>query len=495
MKILLVYPKYPDTFWSFKHALRFISRKAAFPPLGLLTIASMIPKRWEKKLVDMNVTELTDDHLAWADMVFISAMIVQKPSAEEVIARCSTLGKKVVAGGPVFTTQHENFKGVDHFILNEAEVTLPLFLKDLKEGHLKPVYTSPIRPNVTQTPLPMWSLIRFKDYATLLVQYSRGCPFNCEFCDIIIMNGRIPRTKTPQQMVREFQALYEAGWRGSLFIVDDNFIGNRVNVKKMLRSIVKWQKNHNYPFQLFTEASTDLAADNSLLELMRAANFYKVFLGIETPVKESLIECQKVQNTNRDLGEAVRKIQQYGMQVLGGFIVGFDTDPENIFERQIDFIQKTGVVTAMVGVLTALPQTQLWYRMKKEGRLLGESTGGNTDGVLNFKPKMKKEKLMAGYKQVMKTLYEPKQYYRRIDTFIKNYVPSVKAKMDMKGIIAFLKSMWRIGVLSRARLWYWRLIVRTIVMKRKALPMAVELAITGQHFEHVVKKVMPSYGD
>ena len=341
----------------------------------------------------------------------------------------------------------------------------------------------------------MWSLIHFKDYAAMLVQYSRGCPFNCEFCDIIIMNGRIPRTKTPQQTIREFQALYDRGWRGAVFIVDDNFIGNRVNVKKMLPYLIKWQKEHKYPFQLLTEASTDLAADNALMELMSAANFYKVFLGIESPVKDSLVECSKIQNTTRDLAESVKKIQQHGMQVLGGFIVGFDSDPETIFEHQIEFIQKTGVVTAMVGILTALPQTRLWHRMKAEGRLLGESTGGNTDGVLNFKPKMKRETLIDGYKRVMKTIYEPEYYYKRIDTFIKNYVPSSKARITGRDIKAFIRSMWSIGVLSRARLWYWRMVIRTALLKKKALPMAVELAIIGQHFEKVVQQVMPGYGD
>lgn len=490
MNILLVYPKYPDTFWSFKHVMPFISRKAAFPPLGLITVASMLPKRWNKKLADLNVKELADEELAWADMVFISAMVVQKRSAQEVIDRAKAMGKKVVAGGPVFTTLHEQFKGVDHFVINEAEVTLPLFLKDLKEGTLKPIYTSPLRPDVTKTPLPMWSLVNFKHYATMLIQYSRGCPFNCEFCDIIIMNGRIPRTKTPRQTLREFQALYDAGWRGSLFIVDDNFIGNRVNVKKMLSHLIEWQKERNYPFQLFTEASTDLAADNSLLEMMRAANFDTVFLGIESPNKDSLEECHKIQNAVRDLAESVKKIQQYGMQVLGGFIVGFDNDPESIFERQIEFIQKTGVVTAMVGILTAMPQTQLWYRLKAEGRLIKETTGNNTDGTLNFKPVMKKEKLLNGYKRLITTIYTRKHYYERIHTFIKNYRPSAKARISARDVKALIRSIWYIGILSKARIQYWNLIIRTALTKKKALPVAFKLAIMGQHFEKVAKQVL-----
>ena len=255
MNVLFVYPKYPDTFWSFKHVLKFIAKKAAFPPLGLLTVGAMLPEEWQKKLVDLNVEPLTDEQIAWADMVFLSAMIVQKKNAQEIIDRCRVLDKKIVAGGPAFTTQHEEFTGVDHFVLNEAEVTLPLFLKDLAKGCPQKIYTSGQRPNITETPLPLWSLININDYATMAIQYSRGCPYNCEFCDIVIMNGRVPRCKTPEQMKKEFQALYDAGWRKSVFIVDDNFIGNKSEVKKMLPTLVQWQKEHKYPYTLLTEAS------------------------------------------------------------------------------------------------------------------------------------------------------------------------------------------------------------------------------------------------
>ena len=388
MKALFVYPEYPDTFWSFKHVLKFISKKAAFPPLGLLTVGAMLPGEWQKKLVDLNVRPLEDEHIAWADMVFLSAMIVQKKSAQEIIDRCRAHGKKIVAGGPAFTTQHEDFTGVDHFVLNEAEVTLPLFLADLLKGRLRHVYTSDRRPDVTLTPVPLWSLINTRDYATMAIQYSRGCPYNCEFCDIVIMNGRTPRGKTPAQMRKEFQALYDTGWRKSVFIVDDNFIGNKGAVKKMLPVLLEWQKEHKYPFTLLTEASTDLANDEVLMQMMSRTNFFKVFLGLETPDKESLKECGKFQNTSRDLVKAVHTIHRHGMQVMGGFIVGFDNDTETIFDAQINFIQKIGVVTAMVGMLTALPQTRLWHRLKEEGRLLGDATGENTDGVLNFMPRM-----------------------------------------------------------------------------------------------------------
>ncbi|MEA2036653.1 MAG: DUF4070 domain-containing protein [Nanoarchaeota archaeon] len=489
MNALLIYPKYPNTFWSFKHALKFVSKKAAFPPLGLMTIGAMLPEEWDKKLIDVNVNELREEHIAWADIVLISAMIVQKDSSQEIINRCKVQGKKVVVGGPAFTTQPENFKGVDHFVLNEAEVTLPLFLRDLKEENLKRIYTSKQRPDITGTPAPLWSLINFKDYATMAVQYSRGCPFNCEFCDIIIMNGRIPRTKTPEQLINELQLLYDAGWRDSLFIVDDNFIGNKSNVKKMLHALIEWQKEHKYPFRIMTEASMNLANDEELMDMMSAANFHKVFLGIETPDIDSLKECDKIQNVNIDTMEAVRTINQKGMQVVGGFIVGFDSDTAGIFEAQIKFIQKMGIVTAMVGLLNAAPQTRLWHRLKAEGRLLGETSGENTDGSLNFIPKMGKKNLIEGYNKILSTIYSPKNYYNRINTFIKNYSPTVKGKISKGDIKAFLKSTWKVGVLSKARLRYWRLIIETSLTKRKALPIAVELAIYRQHFERIVKDI------
>lgn len=490
MNILLVYPKYPDTFWSLKHVLKFLSKKAAFPPLGLLTVASLLPEKWNKKLIDANVTELKDEHILWADMVFIGAMIVQKDSAISIIERCKEHGKKVVAGGPIFTTWHENFKDVDYFVLDEAEITLPMFLEDLEKGKPNHIYRSEKRPDITNTPIPLWSLINIKDYATLSVQYSRGCPFNCEFCDIIIMNGRIPRTKNPEQMISEIQSVYDIGFRGPLFIVDDNFIGNKENVKKMLPMLVEWQKSHRYPFTFTTEASINLAEDEGLMQMMNAANFNKVFVGIETPNENSLRECGKIQNTQIDLCEAVKTIHQHGIQVMGGFIIGFDNDTESIFETQIKFIQQIGVVTAMVGLLNAMPQTRLWKRLREEGRLLGETSGENTDGSLNFIPKMNKDKLIEGYKKIIASIYSPEEYYKRINTFIKHYKPTVKwriSKHYLPYFNAFLKSIWHIGLLSKGRFLYWKLLIKTGLTKTKALPIAIELAISREHFARVAK--------
>ena len=490
MKALLVYPKYPDTFWSFKHILPYVSRKAAFPPLGLLTVAALMPEAWEKRLVDVNVAPLRDADLAWADMIFISAMVVQEAGAKEVIARARAMGKCIVAGGPAFTAQPEQFQGVDHFVLNEAEITLPPFLEDFARGMAKHLYTTPERPDISTTPIPLWNLINFHDYVTMAVQYSRGCPFDCEFCDIVVLNGRHPRVKSTDQMLREIGSLYDAGWRGPVFIVDDNFIGNIVSVKQFLPRLIDWQAQHNYPFKFMTEASINLAQDGELIRLMSKANFHKVFIGIETPSTDSLKECGKKQNVAIDFTKAITTLHQNGLQVMGGFIVGFDSDTEGIFDQQIRFIQKIGVVTAMVGILTAMPKTRLWQRLKSENRLLGSSTGENTDASLNFIPTMRREALINGYKNLLATLYAPKCYYARINTFLRDYNPTARGKLVWSDFRAFTKSLWRIGILSRARFDYWKLIVKTTLTKRKALPVAVELAIIGRHFQLVAKRAL-----
>ncbi len=491
MNILLVYPKYRNTFWSFEHALSFISKKAAFPPLGLLTVASMLPKNWNKKLIDMNVKPLTDKDIKWADYVFMSAMITQKKSVKEVIARCKHLGAKIVAGGPLFTTGHGEFKDIDHFVLNEAEVTLPEFLKDLEEGNLKKIYRSSEFPDIAETPVPMWELIDMRKYASMLVQYSRGCPFDCEFCDITLLNGRVPRVKNQERILCEFDAVYEQGWRGPLFIVDDNFIGNKAKVKRTLPAVIDWMKQRNYPFSLTTEASLNICDDEKLLQLMSEAGFKKIFLGIETPVEESLEECNKYQNVGRDLASSVRKLQDYGFEVLGGFIIGFDNDPIQVFQRQIEFIQKTGIVVAMVGLLNALPGTKLHKRLKNEGRLLDDSTGDNTDGTLNFIPKMDKDVLVNGYNKVINTIYSPKEYYERVITFLERYKPRIiRRRPSFTYFKAFLKSVWFLGIFGNSRRYYWKLLGKGILKYRYAIPEMVTFAIYRLHFERIAKELM-----
>ena len=487
MKILLVYPKYPRTFWSFKDALKFISKKAAFPPLGLLTIASMLPASWEKRLADENVSPISDEQLKWADMVFISAMIVQKDSSEKIIARCGDLGKKVVAGGPLFSSQPDLFPEVDHLILGEAEITLLLFLEDLEKGMPKRRYISNERPDITLTPIPAWSLIRFKDYATLLVQYSRGCPFDCEFCDITVMNGRIPRVKTPRQMIGEFQVLYDHGWRGTVFVVDDNFIGNKREVKIMLRELIAWQRVRRYPFKLFTEASINLANDEELMGLMSLANFGDIFLGLETPCVDSLKEAGKTQNVVSDLRSAVRGLQGHGLHVMGGFMVGFDhDDPKTIFQEQLAFIQEIGVPVAMVGTVMALPGTRLWYRLREEKRLLSETSGNNTTGETNFEPIMGVANLVNGYRKLLLTLYSAKNYFARIEILVKNYRPqTIHSRCSWSELVALVRSVWRVGVCSEAWWRYWRVLTKTVFTNIRAFPVVVKLSIYWIHFREV----------
>ena len=491
MKILLVYPKYPDTFWSFKYALKFISKKASFPPLGLLTVASMLPDEWEKRLIDMNVSVLTEDDLMWADYVFISAMIVQKKSTMEVIRRCKNLGIRIVAGGPLFTTGYEEFEDIDHLILNEAESTLPSFLDDLKKGYTHHIYTSKKWPDISKTPLPQWELINMKKYASMCIQYSRGCPFNCEFCDIVVLNGHKPRTKSKDQLLEELEILYSQGWRSSVFFVDDNFIGNRKRLKtEILPFLIDWMKQKKYPFSFFTEASINLSDDEELMRLMVKAGFKKVFIGIETPNEESLTECNKYLNKNRDLIACVKKIQSNGLEVQGGFIVGFDNDPPSIFERQISFIQKSGIVTAMVGLLNAPRGTRLYHRLKKEKRLLNNQTGDNTDFSINFIPKMNIETLMNGYKKILNTIYSPKHYYKRVITFLKGYkYKPLKKKINFNfcDLKAFLKSIWSLGIKGKERLHYWKLISWTLVRRPRLFHLAISLAIYGFHFRKIVE--------
>lgn len=489
MKILLVYPEYPDTFWSFKHALKFISKKASFPPLGLLTVAAMLPKEWEKKLVDMNVSPLKDGDIKWADYVFISAMIAQKESTREVVMRCNGLGVKVVAGGPVFTTGYDEFEGVDHFVLGEAETTLPQFLKDSQKGCAKQVYICDERPDITHTPVPLWKLINVGDYVAMPVQYSRGCPYDCEFCDIVIMNGHVPRTKTASQLLRELNAVYETGFRGSVFIVDDNFIGNKAKVKKILPEIIQWQKSRRYPFWMLTEASLNIADDEKLMRMMVEAGFDKVFIGLETPIEESLAECNKVQNRNRDMVASVKKIQNHGLQVLGGYIVGFDNDPPSVFDEQINFVQKTGVVIAMVGILDALPKTKLYERLRAEERLLAVSSGDNTDLSINFVPKMDINTLLEGYKKILQIIYSPKEYYERIIAFFREYKPIRKRRrITASEMGAFAKSIWRIGMKDgwHEKWYYWKLLIVSAIKYHSLFSEAVVLQIYGFHFRKIV---------
>lgn len=485
MNILHVYPTYPDTFWGFKHALKFISKRASFPPLGSLTVAAMLPNDWQQRLVDMNASPLNDSDLLWADYVFISAMSIQRKSAEHVIARCKTLGKKTVAGGPLFTAHPADFDDVDHLVLNEAENTLQPFINDLRDGHAQHIYTSTEWANVTTTPIPLWRLANLKYYSSMNMQYSRGCPYDCEFCDITVLYGREPRTKSKEQIIAELESLYAQGWRGSLFFVDDNFIGNKKKLKReILPALIDWMKKRNHPFGLSTEASINLADDEELMAMMVKAGFDDVFVGIESPNEDSLLECKKIPNKNRNLLASVKKIQQAGLCVNGGFIVGFDNDPAEIFDRLIEFIKESGIVTAMVGILNAPHGTKLHQRLMKEGRLLKAFSGDNTNFSLNFIPRMNRETLINGYKDVLKSIYAPKQYYARVRKFLDEYTPTQPRvfRFEMNHVNALVKSVVKLGIIGKERIHFWKLVVWTLFRKPKLFRMAITFAIYGFHF-------------
>jgi radical SAM superfamily enzyme YgiQ (UPF0313 family) len=486
MNVLLIYPEFPDTFWSFKHALKFIRKKAVLPPLGLLTLGAMFPEQWSKRLVDVNVRGLTEADLAWADYAFISAMVVQRESSRHIIARCKEAGLKVVAGGPLFTSEYKEFEDVDHFVLNEAELTLPPFLADLKMGCAGHVYETSEFCDIRKTPAPMWELLDLKRYASMSIQFSRGCPFNCEFCNVTALFGHRPRIKTAEQIVAELDGLYNLGWHGQIFFVDDNFIGNKKYLKtQLLPALTKWRKDKKgVPF--YTEASVNLADDDVLIEMMVAAGFDAVFIGIETMDEQCLAECNKTQNKNRDLVADVKHLQQAGLQVQGGFIVGFDSDTPSIFQRQIDFIQKSGIVTAMVGLLQAPPGTRLYERLKKEGRLLGQLSGDNVDGTTNIVPNMGLHALREGYNSIMRHIYSDKYYYQRVKTFLQEYkAPEIRLPLDFQRFLALFRTNIRLGVFGRERFQYWRLVLWTLFRRPELFSLAITLAIHGYHFRKI----------
>jgi radical SAM superfamily enzyme YgiQ (UPF0313 family) len=486
MNVLLIYPKFPDTFWSFTYALSFIGKKAAFPPLGLLTVASLLPAEWPKRLVDVNIDSLTDKDLLWADMAFIGSMTVQRKSAKQIIARCNAANLKVVAGGPLFTAEPDEFTQVDHLVLDEAELTLPPFLADLQSGQLKKVYRASGFCDLGSTPPPLWNLVKMKRYASMSIQFSRGCPFNCEFCNVTTLFGHRSRLKAPRQIISELDRIYASGWRSSIFFVDDNFIGNTGYLKKhLLPALIEWRKDKK-GCVFFTEASINLADDPELLAMMVTAGFDSVFIGIESPDEVSLTECHKIQNKNRDLLESVAIIHRAGLQVMGGFIVGFDNDGPSIFQRQIDFIQQSGIVTAMVGMLQAPPGTRLFDRLQRESRVVDTFSGDNVDGTTNIIPRMGMDRLADGYQSIMKHIYAPKHYYRRVRTLLKELkTPEVNQPMDMQRFLSFFRCAFRLGILGKERFHYWPLMIWTLVCKPRLIPVATTLCIYGYHYRKI----------
>lgn len=492
MKVLFVQPSYPDTFWSLRHALKFISKKAVYPPLGLMTVSAMTPEGWEKKLVDLNASILKDEQIMWADIVFISAMSVQSESVFQVIAQCKSLNKRMAGGGPLFTEEPERFSDVDYLVLNEGEITFPPFLADLEKGVARHIYQTEEFADMADSPVPDYSLINNSHYASQSLQFSRGCPFNCEFCDITALLGHKVRTKTTQQILAELEKILEIGWRGGVFFVDDNFIGNkRILKQELLPAVISWMEKNKYPFSFITEASVNLADDEVLMQMMVRAGFVKVFVGIETPDELSLAECNKVQNHNRDLLSSVKTIQAAGMEVAAGFIVGFDNDKPSIFQRQIDFIQKSGIITAMVGLLNAPRKTRLYKRLENEGRIVSDFYGDPTGYAINFVPKMDLHELMAGYQKIINGIYSSEMYHKRVLSFLKSYNPPLFGgrHLSFDKFMALFKSVIIIGILGKNRKYYWKLLIWSLFRKPRVFPLAVTYSIQGYHYRKVFRDI------
>ncbi len=492
-KALLISPEFPPSYWGMRYALPFLGRKATFPPLGLLTVAALLPSDWDLKLIDLNVESLSLRALEEADLVLTSAMLVQRDSLERLVTHCRRLGKTLVAGGPYPTRCHATIQGIDHFVLGEAEVNLPPFLRDLARGEARPCYDDPTHLEISGTPPPRYDLAKRSLYAGAALQFSRGCPHACEFCDVVELFGRVPRTKTPAQFLGELDVLYDNGWRGSLFVVDDNFIGNRAQVRALLPELTRWQAQRSFPYSLYTEASLDLAGEEALMEAMVGAGFNMVFVGIETPDASTLKAVHKRQNCHSDLLTSVRTIQSKGLEVSGGFIVGFDQDREDIFDRQIRFIEEAAIPTAMVGLLTALPGTRLAERLASEGRLLADSGGGNNthDLSLNFTPRMDLHRLQQGYLRVLGTIYSPRSYFLRCLTLIRRMKGRkvVCRKVRIMELRAFLHSLVR-QTFSRYAAAYWTYLMKAITGRPRMTPEIIALAVKGHHFFTITAQLL-----
>jgi len=504
-KILMVYPKIPSTFWSLDSILPYFKKKALLPPLGLLHIAAMLPDNYEVKLIDMNAKELRVEDILEADLVFVSAMSIQQESFEKVVKLCNDNNKTVVGGGPHMWSWQKWLKGVDHIIINEAELLLPEFLKDYAQGKAKAMYQSDIKPDITKVPPPRLDLINVNDYVSMPLQFSRGCPFNCEFCDIIEMFGRKVRTKEIEQFITELEGVRDSGFYGSIFVVDDNFVGNKSKTKALLTRLIAWQEENSYPFSLYTEASMNLAQDDELMDMMIKAGFNMVFIGIESPDPDTLTATQKNQNVREDLLESIKKIQSKGIMIMGGFIIGFDNDTEKVFDLQINFIMEAGIPIAMVGLLAAMPNTQLWRRLEREKRIIGDGhhTGNNVDICVNFIPKIPEKKLVEGYKRVISTLYTPKNWYGRFLNLLK-HMPNT-APLRKTRIFPPDMPLWKKMILIKN---YLRLIFKPIfssygldfirfvrmalkINKANSLPV-IGLAISGFHYYNVAKRIVDS---
>ncbi len=491
LKALLVWPRIPNSFWTFTGMMELLPEKVVMPPLGLITVAALCPESWTLRLVDQCVEELTDEDILWADLVMVSAMTVQRDGLQEVLARARRLGRRTIVGGPYASGEPARMLAIaDHVVAGEPDEVFGDIARDLEEGTARRLYEIPDKPDVTRNPAPRFDLLKLNCYASMSVQFSRGCPFQCEFCDIIILYGRKPRTKLPAQMLAELDTLLSLGWRKQVFMVDDNFIGNHTRALELCVELEKWQQARGYPVMFYTEASMDLARKSALMEAMVRANFFYVFLGIESPSKESLQEVKKLQNLAMDPVSCVDAIHKKGLWVTGGFIMGFDSDTEEIFEQQVEFIERTAIPWALINFLHALPRTALYDRMQREGRIL-ESRGSSSDGTPpNFRTLMEPDVLLRGFGSTVAAIYDPETFYARAWRSLQNWEskryqhPAQQpTALAIAGILA--RSIWRQGLRSSYRKAYWKYFFKILTrfpLNRPKLWMGVTILISGQHF-------------
>jgi radical SAM superfamily enzyme YgiQ (UPF0313 family) len=485
MRVLLLYPLFPKSFWSFEKTLALVDCKALMPPLGLITVAAILPQSWEFKLIDHNIQEVTESDWNWAELVIISGMIVQKTDLLAQISAAKSRNKLVAVGGPYATTSPQEVKSADFLILDEGEITLPMFIAAIERGDRSGIFRATEKPAVTETPIPRYDLLDLGAYDNMSVQFSRGCPFQCEFCDIIVLYGRKPRTKTPQQLLAELECIYDLGWRGAVFMVDDNFIGNKRNVKLLLQELKVWMAEKGYPFGLTTEASVDLAQDDELMKLMVECNFKKVFLGIETPDQDSLALTSKFQNTRDPLTESINKITTTGMQVMAGFIIGFDGEKAQAGDRIVQFVEQTNIPLAMFSMLQALPSTALWDRLEKEGRLLNGSANINQTTLMNFVPTRNIEDIATEYVNAFWKLYDPAVYLERVFRYymMLGSVQNTKSlRPSWKTIRALGLILWKQGIVAQTRGLFWRNLIQVLVKKPRQIEIYLTLCAYLEHF-------------
>jgi radical SAM superfamily enzyme YgiQ (UPF0313 family) len=497
IKVLMVWPRFPASYWSLGEATQIVPERSLVPPLGLITVAALCPKRWEIRLVDLAFQELSDEDLLWADLVVISAMQVQRDDVRRTLERASKLSRRTMIGGPYASSEPEALLPLaDHVVVGEPDEIFPEIASDLEVGSARRLYRVLEKPDVSRTPVPRFDLLALKKYTLMAVQFSRGCPFTCEFCDIITLYGRRPRTKSPAQLIGELDALLQLGWRKEIFVVDDNFIGNHKAALELARELEQWQRRNQYPFGFATEASIDLASRPELLDAMVKANFARVFIGIESPSVASLKEAKKFQNLRRDPLDCVRFIQQHGLWVMGGFIVGFDNDEADIFDRQIEFIERAAIPWAMTGVLQAPPTTPLYERMKREGRLIQSSLESSNFSPPNFRTVLPLPELLDGLKRMLLTLYDPRRFYKRVLDSLERWHAHPEQKAPVLPfpyrLRVIFKSIWRQGVLSGYRRAYWHFLGRLMLrwgLDLRKRQLGFELALSGHHFINYARQV------